>query len=217
MSVILPAYNRRATIERAIRSVFEQGLENIEILVADDASTDGTAEVAARMDSRVCVLRLPENSGPASARNVALQRATGKYVAFLDSDDEWLSGKLDRQIGFLERNSRFGLCATSCKFILSDGRTIERIVKNSTDWRRVLHSSQPFHGASTTVAPRWILKTVGYQDESLRVLEDWDWCLRIAIHHPIHVIEEPLANIYENQPTNPFLTFEATRRFLKKH
>lgn len=217
LSVILPAYNRRATIPRAIESIIAQGIEKLEILVADDASIDDTATVAASIDKRVQIFRLAHNSGPAAARNLAMRNAKGAYLAFLDSDDEWLPQKIDAQIAFLEENSQVGLCAVSHFFSNGNGLIVEKIVQNPPDWRRELHSAQPFHGASTPVVPRWVLQTVGFQDESLRVLEDWDWCLRIAQQHPIHVLQKPLAKIYENRPTNPELTWACTEKFLFKH
>lgn len=217
LSVILPAYNRSATIPRAIKSILAQGIDNLEILVADDASTDDTATVAASIDKRVQIFSLSRNSGAAAARNLAMRNATGAYLAFLDSDDEWLPQKIDAQIAFLEKNPQVGLCAVSHFFVAGNGKITERIIQNPSNWRRELHSAQRFHGASTPVVPRWVLQTVGFQDESLRVLEDWDWCLRIAQHHPIHVLPKPLAKIYENRPTNPELTWACTEKFLLKH
>ena len=91
LSVVVIGYNDRANLPRAIKSVQRQTLRNLEIIVVDDASTDGSAEVAekrAAKDPRISVVRLPENSGGCSApRNAGLERARAPYVMFLDSDD----------------------------------------------------------------------------------------------------------------------------------
>jgi hypothetical protein len=138
-------------------------------------------------------------------------------LAFLDSDDEWLLGKLSAQLDYLEKHPEMAACATSHFYQLRDGRRREVIVENPSDWSMRLQSGQPFHGASTPVARRSVLESVGFQDESLRVLEDWDWMLRITQKHRIHVLPEPLALIHENSPSNADFTFLSTERFLAKH
>ena len=90
-------------------------------------------------------------------------------------------------------------------------------MENSSDWRVMLHAGQWFHGASTPLVRRSVLESVGFQDDSLRVLEDWDWMLRISQKHRIHVLPEALAVIHENGPSNPDFTKSSTERFLAKH
>ncbi len=91
VSVILPVYNREALVERALASVLQQSYRDLEVLVVDDGSTDGTAErVAACPDPRVRLIRRDRNYGQASARNLGVARAQGWLLAFQDSDDEWL-------------------------------------------------------------------------------------------------------------------------------
>jgi GT2 family glycosyltransferase len=90
-------------------------------------------------------------------------------------------------------------------------------VANPPNWAEALLESQLFHGASTPVVRREVLDSVGFQDESLRVLEDWDWMLRISQRHRIHVLPEHLAVIHENGPSNADFTRESMGRFLKKH
>jgi teichuronic acid biosynthesis glycosyltransferase TuaG len=103
VSVVMPCYNTEPYVQAAIRSVLDQTHADLELLVVDDASTDGTADIVAALadvDERVVLLRRAENGGAARARNTALERARGDYVAFLDSDDLWLPRKLERQLGF---------------------------------------------------------------------------------------------------------------------
>ena len=101
VSVILPAYNARATLALAVNSVIEQDYANLELLVVDDGSVDGTAEHPVLQDHRIRVLR-QQNAGPAAARNLALSQAKGSLIAFIDADDVWLPGKLSAQVGYLQ-------------------------------------------------------------------------------------------------------------------
>src|SRR6266404_2913661 len=107
VSVVTPAYKIESLLGETIESVLAQTFPDFEILVVDDCSPDATAEVArsyAREDSRVRVLATDRNSGPAGARNRALESAVGRYVAFLDSDDLWLPDKLERHISFVRES-----------------------------------------------------------------------------------------------------------------
>jgi len=217
LSIIIPVFNRAHCVLRALASVRGQGMGDFELLIGDDASTDGTWEVVRREFSTARLARLEVNAGAAVARNAALRIAAGEYLAFLDSDDEWMAGKLAAQLDYLEKHPEVPVCATSHIYQLRDGRRREVIVENPPDWSVRLQSGQPFHGASTPVVRRSVLESVGLQDESLRVLEDWDWMLRIAQKHRVHVMAEPLAVIHENSPSNADASLLSTERFLLKH
>lgn len=107
VSIITPAFNAERTICQAIQSVQAQSFLNWEMLVVDDGSSDDTAAIVEQFmasDSRIRLQRQLENSGPARARNAALQVARGRYIAFLDSDDVWLPEKLERQLAFMTAN-----------------------------------------------------------------------------------------------------------------
>jgi glycosyltransferase involved in cell wall biosynthesis len=216
-SVIIPVFNRAHCIMRALASLRQQGVGDFELIIGDDASTDDTWEIVRREFPSARLARLEVNSGAAGARNAALRIATGDYLAFLDSDDEWLPGKLAAQFDYLEKHPEVAACATSHIYQMRDGRRREVIVENPSDWSVRLQSGQPFHGASTPVVRRSVLESVGLQDESLRVLEDWDWMLRIAQNHRIHVLPELLAVIHENSPSNADFTLLSTESFLVKH
>ena len=107
VSIITPAYNASVYISEAIDSVISQTYKDWELLVTDDCSTDSTLDVVAKYskyDSRIRALRNPENTGPAGARNNSLSYASGRYIAFLDSDDFWIPEKLEKQISFMTEN-----------------------------------------------------------------------------------------------------------------
>ncbi len=97
----MPAFNCQAYVSEALTSIFSQGIEDIEVIVVDDGSTDSTGEIAAAHDRRVKVYK-SNHLGPAGARNLAVANSSGTYLAFLDADDVWLPGKLQAQMEFLE-------------------------------------------------------------------------------------------------------------------
>ncbi|MBY0328666.1 glycosyltransferase family 2 protein [Patescibacteria group bacterium] len=105
VSIIIPAHNREKYLEAAVRSVLEQTLTDIEVLIVNDASTDTTGSIAdslAQQDDRIRVIHHPENKLRSGALNTGLDTATGKYISILDSDDYYLPNKLERQVAFLE-------------------------------------------------------------------------------------------------------------------
>jgi glycosyltransferase involved in cell wall biosynthesis len=104
LSAVIPVWNRRRLVCEAIESALSQRTGEVEVLVVDDASTDGTPDEVERcFGAKVRVLRLPRRGGPAAARNAGVRAATGKYLSFLDSDDVWLPGKLDAECRVLEQ------------------------------------------------------------------------------------------------------------------
>ena len=108
VSIIIPTYNTEKFIELTIQSVQNQTYHNWEMILVDDASTDKTVNIIsefAKADNRIKLFQLPNNSGNGFARNVALEKATGKYIAYLDADDLWFPMKLEKQIQFLKENN----------------------------------------------------------------------------------------------------------------
>jgi glycosyltransferase involved in cell wall biosynthesis len=108
VSVIMPSFDSAAYIEASINSVRNQSVEWWELLISDDGSSDATPDLARQfqeMDSRIRLLASGQNRGPAHARNVAIEAASGRYIAFLDSDDLWKPEKLKRQIAFMQKHN----------------------------------------------------------------------------------------------------------------
>lgn len=131
VSVIMPAYNCRRYISESIDSVINQTYTDWELLIADDCSTDGTRELIkdyAEKDSRIKCIALEKNAGAAGARNKAIEAATGRYLAFLDSDDIWYPEKLEKQIGFMQANS-YRLTCTSYQWIDENGKSLKCVRK----------------------------------------------------------------------------------------
>lgn len=130
VSIITPAYNVCTCISDTILSAINQSFTDWEMIIVDDCSTDNTYNIASRyaqQDSRIVVVRHTKNAGVAAARNTALDRATGEYVAFLDSDDLWLPDKLEKQLSFMESNN-YAITYTRYQIFSTDSNTRGKII-----------------------------------------------------------------------------------------
>jgi glycosyltransferase involved in cell wall biosynthesis len=198
-SVIIPSYNSAAFIERALNSVLAQTMDDYEILICDDASTDSTCDMVrsfAQVDSRIKLLRLQENGGAAAARNLGLTAACGEYIAFLDSDDEWLPEKLTRQIALMDsRPPTTGLCLCGAD-IIRDGdpnRTVHNLPDpawETDSYRKFVLSQIPFT-TSTILFRRSVLALSGPMNPTMRQHEDSDFLGRILEHYDLAAFPEP--------------------------
>src|SRR4030066_2069221 len=134
VSVIIPTYNRARFIERAIRSVLNQTYQNFEIIVVDDASTDDTEERVRRLlpnGRRLKYVRHDINRGAGAARDTGIKNAAGEYIALLDSDDEWLPEKLEKQLQVFKesRDEKLGLVYCGVVLIKDNQKVGERLSK----------------------------------------------------------------------------------------
>lgn len=144
VSIITPAYNAAKFIIGTIDSVVSQSFQDWELLIVDDASTDGTADLVREKyaaDTRVKVIALAENSGAAVARNTAIEAAQGRFIAFIDSDDLWLPEKLELQVAWMiERNCSFSF--TAYERILPSGEMVGKVgVPKKTTYAQMLKTS----------------------------------------------------------------------------
>ena len=116
ISVIIPTFNRKSVLSRAVRSVLNQHvdpkIDSFELIIADDGSTDGTKDDIVREFPRIRYLRWETQKGPSFARNRAAEIAQGQWLAFLDSDDEWKQNKLQEQLTFFKNHPDYRICQT---------------------------------------------------------------------------------------------------------
>jgi glycosyltransferase involved in cell wall biosynthesis len=186
---------------RAIKSVLAQTYQNFEIIVVDDGSTDTTEEVIKRYrDNRIKYIKHQKTKGPGAARNTGIDASSGDYIAFLDSDDEWQSTKIDAQIEiFRNRNLNPGLVYTGVKIINRDKRVIEKIIPiyKGYVFDKIL-STNFIVGSSTIMIRRNVLDKVGIFDESLPSCEDWDLWIRIAQYYDFYFAPELLVKHYSH-------------------
>lgn len=201
VSVCIGAYNRKDTIRECVDSALGQTWENKEVVVVDDASTDGTREILQEYGDGIRLICRETNSGICPVtRNQALAEAKGQYVAFLDSDDVWYPEKLARQVEFLEEHPDIPLCHTLCNVIDGKSRVVgvrqglETIPKTGWIFERLLDHC--WITISTVMARKSLFEEVGTFNTGEpygKLGEDHEFFLRVAKKHPIGLVEEILA------------------------
>jgi glycosyltransferase involved in cell wall biosynthesis len=219
VSVLIPAYNCETTIRRAIDSALMQTFQDFELIVVDDGSQDGTFEVIKTIvDHRIKVVRHPVNSGEAEARNTAIKSASGRYLAFLDSDDEWLPEKLSRQLEAIRKEPE-GIVANVTGYYLFDEFNIKReeIPFRPDSWFKYLLMGCGQGPGTTLMISREAYEKIGYYDPTLPRHADWDWLLRFTQLYPLSVLAEPLAIINRSSQPQAKIVERAALRFLEKH
>jgi glycosyltransferase involved in cell wall biosynthesis len=226
VSVVLPTYNREGSVGEAIESVLRQTYPALELLVVDDASTDGTrARVEGFGDARISYLRHENNRGGSAARNTGMAAARGELIAFQDSDDVWLPNKLERQIAVL-RAAGPDTGAVYCPYWREypDGRRETHPADPASaprgDIRRALLYAN-FIGTPTILATRACCEAVAGFDEALPRFQDWDWMIRVAADWQVAFVEEALvrAGFGDDNVTDGHSAslVAAERRLLDKH
>jgi glycosyltransferase involved in cell wall biosynthesis len=197
VSAIIPTYNRRELVIRAVRCAIEQTRRVDEIIVIDDGSTDGTGEALAKeFGDRIIYVR-QANAGVSAARNRGMAMARGRYIALLDSDDEWLPEKTERQVDWLDAHAEFGMVLCDVERIDIEGRPIDRFRRRETiredGWVLAMVLQDPALAPVSAMFRREVFTDVGGFDESLATAEDLDFHLRVAARWQIGVIEDALA------------------------
>ena len=196
ISVIIPTYNRAEMLADALGSVAAQTYRDYEVIVVDDGSEDGTERTVRGVGRWVKYLR-QAHAGVSAARNRGVAAAGGEWIAFLDSDDRWLAGKLERQMAFV--NSREGVLA--CQ---TDEIWIRNGVRVNPGRRHRKPSGDIFMPSlelclvspSAIMLRREIFERLGGFDEGLPACEDYDLWLRLAVDTPVYLVPEPLTVRY---------------------
>ncbi len=193
VSVIIPTYNRLPMLKEAVDSVLSQDFEDFELIVVDDGSADGTAEEIKKYGGRVRFLQVSENRGVSAARNRGLLHARGKYVAFLDSDDLWVKGKLKIQVAFLDDNPQYPLCYTD-EIWIRKGKRVNPKVRHAKYSGWIFEKCLPLCiiSPSSAMMRRALFSRVGLFDEALPVCEDYDFWLRVSARFPVFFINRKL-------------------------
>ena len=196
ISVIIPTYNRRHTLERAIDSVLSQTFKPFEIIIVDDGSEDGTRNWVQEAYPSIKYI-YQSNNGVSSARNKGIISSRGSWIALLDSDDEWMPEKLEDQVIFINENPGSLFCHTNEIWIRNGVRVNQLkkhkkyggdIFKYCLDMCRISPSS--------SLIKKEVFEDVGLFDESLTVCEDYDLWLRITANYTILFLDRPLIKKY---------------------
>lgn len=198
VSIIMPTFNRLPYLRPAVESVFQQTLIEWELIIADDGSeADTKAYLQSLEDPRIKVIWLPHSGMPSAVSNIALREARGEYVAFLDSDDLWLPGKLAAQIDSLRRHPDRGWSYT--RFALVDGSGSPIVTSRHTDWPAPsgwildkLLNEETVIAQPSVVVRRQLLERLGAFDEDLVMCYDDELWFRLAAHSEIDGIDAHL-------------------------
>lgn len=198
VSVIIPTYNRANLVGKAVKSVLAQSYQNFEIIVVDNASCDNTAEVInSIIDNRIKFIKHDVNRGPAASRNTGLKNSGGDYITFLDSDDEWLFGKLACQLDvFKEDEDGIGLVFTNGFNEAINAMAIRELLSSGIYYDPRKDKFYPLKKLitppSSWMLPREVTKKIGYFDEAMITWDDGDYLARIAYEFPVYFLNKDL-------------------------
>jgi len=202
VSVIIPSYNHGHFVTDAIESVLKQSYKTIELLVVDDGSNDDTECRVMAYGDRLKYIKHTRNEGMSRARNTGIRNSLGEFIAFLDSDDIWLSEKLEMQIRLIRNDldKKIGIVACGIYQAPSDGEIIREIRQRQYTCKEEIFETFAMKNiitcsASGVLIRRDCFKTSGFFDETLRAGEDWDMWQRISKHYQIAWLETPLVKI----------------------
>ena len=203
VSVVVPTFNRAHLITCAIKSVLSQTYQDFEIIVVDDGSLDETKKSIQKCeDNRIKYIKHQKTKGPGAARNTGIEASNSDYIAFLDSDDEWLPTKLEKQLNLFKKVfKKTGLIYCGVELINQCNRTvIERWMPKSRGYVLEKNLSANFivSGSSTVMVRSDVLKKAGRFDESLPSCEDWDLWIRIARYYEFDFVPEILVNCFSH-------------------
>lgn len=187
VSAIIPTYKRSKLVTRAIRSVLNQTVQDIEIIVVDDASPDDTETAVLSVgSSRVRYIRHDNNRGLPASRNTGIHAARGKFIAFLDDDDEWLPEKTTKQLRFLEEyrlDAAVSMCLIDGSVPLGHHSPVLLMpddLRKGNKW-----------GSCSLIAKANVIRAIMF-DETLSIGEDWDFYIRLAQAYRLGCLNEPL-------------------------
>ena len=196
VSVVIPTHDRCAILPRALDSVLAQTWGDFELIVVDDGSADGTAEMVARDYPSVRLIQ-QANQGVSAARNTGTRAAGGEWIAFLDSDDAWLPKKLEYQLKAIDESSGYRLCHTE-EIWIRRGKRVNQMKKHAKTGGRIYQKCLPLCciSPSSSLLHHTLLEELGGFDESFVACEDYDLWLRVTAREAVLFVDEPLLYRY---------------------
>jgi glycosyltransferase involved in cell wall biosynthesis len=201
ISVVIPAYNRSRTIAYCLESVLRQTYKNLDIVVVDDGSTDDTLDIVKALeDGRIRCIALGKRFGAQAARNRGIREARGNWVAFLDSDDEWVFDKIEKQVSMLvehKENPHIVIHGDGIKYSQGMGeREIWHLPITEGEKSYHLLLSRPATLFPCILTSKKVLEEIGYLDESVLSYQEWDTSIRLAKCCTFVHIKDPLCIYY---------------------
>lgn len=222
LSIVIPVYNRKHTLSRALESVFKQTFKDFEILVVNDGSTDDVENLLnLYSDPRLRILNHFQNKGASAARNTGIKAARGEFIAFLDSDDEWCLTKLEEQISSFEKekknNKNIKGSFTSFFLHKNNGFLEQRNFKNVKNWKKYFLEGCFISPGSTLLVDKKVYEIIGFYDESLERFEDWDWLLRFSEKFDLVTYGIPLSHIHQGERPSYKNVASSLQKMSQKH
>ena len=226
VSIIIPTYNRAHKIQKAIDSILTQTYQNFEIIIVDDGSEDNTKDIIddlSKKDSRIHYFRHLHRKGANTARNRGILEAKGKYIAFQDSDDQWLPQKLSIQMCAIQNT---GVRAVFSGFWRIKEKKRTYIPKKIRNIKPGIHSFHKkilagnFIGLPTLLVEKDLLHQAGGFDNKLPQLQDWEMLLRLSVLTKFMYINQPLVKAYlgsDNITGKKWLYRNALEFIIEKH
>lgn len=201
-SVIIPLYNKAPYVRKTVESILCQTFTDYELIIIDNGSNDGSSEIVAGFtDSRIRIIRLEENIGVSNARNKGVSLSTAPYITFLDADDWWEPTFLEEMAGLIERHPGAGIYGTGYYIIKNSKERVapigveEGFTEGEINYCHVYAKTLCMPLTSITVAmPRAIFDETGGFKPHLKLGEDFDLWIRIALKHKVVFLNKPLSN-----------------------
>lgn len=196
VTAIITTHNRKKLLKRAIDSVLHQTYNNIECIVVDDHSDDGTNDLCLQYPVQYIYIPFIESKGGNYARNKGIKAAKGKYIAFLDDDDYWLPTKIEKQVALLEsKGCELVYCGKTLEYVLM-GRNVYKQEATSLSGSGDMSKKILYNICTTTtniLAKRSALFEVGLFDENLKFWQEYELMIRLAQRKPFYFVNEPLS------------------------
>jgi len=191
ITVIIPSFNRAYCLERALDSVLKQSYLPSSIIVIDDGSTDDTEKVVKTKYPQIEYYK-QENAGVSAARNLGINKSSTDWIALLDSDDEWLPDKLERQVEVLRQNPESKLCHTE-EIWIRNGKRVNQMNKHQKSGGWIFEKCLPLCAISpsSVLMHKSLFDEKGFFREDLPACEDYDLWLKICASYPVLYLEEP--------------------------
>ncbi len=203
VSVIIPSHNREKYLERSVRSVLNQTYDNIEVIIIDDNSIDNTENLINLLqqeDKRILYIRHETNKGAQAARNTGIYASKGEWIAFLDSDDEWLPKKIEKQLSYA---SEFDASVVYSEAYLRDDNLQNNEMKlfgippfSGDIYKNLLANPGPMYQG--LLVRKSCFEKISYLDETIVSYQEWDTSIKLAKYYNFIFIAEPLYIYYKN-------------------
>ncbi|MCL6583030.1 MAG: glycosyltransferase [bacterium] len=204
VSVVMASYNHEKYVAEAIQSALDQTYQDIEIIITDDGSTDGTvSQIKKFRDPRISLFCFEKNQGACVAIRTSLEKARGEYIALLNSDDVFYPDKLEKQVSFLNDHSDIAAVFSHAQIIDEQGNDFvdvnhfyysifQQANRTRFEWLNHFFYHRNCLCHPSVLIRRKCYETIGYYDERYAQLPDFDFWIRLCMHYEIHVLQEKL-------------------------